>query len=113
MNAYPWPGNVRELINRVHRATVNAEGRLITSADMELETPWQANALSRLEDSRERAEQHAIQDALVRYRSISRASAELGVSRMTLYRRLAKYGLKRNGPSSGLPAAETASRRSP
>jgi DNA-binding NtrC family response regulator len=33
-----WPGNVRELINCVRRAVVMAEGDLITSYDLGLET---------------------------------------------------------------------------
>lgn len=100
MNAHDWPGNVRELINRVHRAVVMCEGRLITPGDLGLERRAASRGLHRLEDSREQAEQHAIRDALIRNRTISRASAELGVSRMTLYRRMAKYGLKHKADSA-------------
>ena len=94
MKHHDWPGNVRELINRVQRASVLCEGRLIRPADLGLERRLLPRGLHRLEDSRELAEQRAIRDALVRNRTISGASAELGISRMTLYRRLAKYGLK-------------------
>src|ERR1700761_2183244 len=34
---YDWPGNVRELINRVRRAIVMTDGRLVTATDLELE----------------------------------------------------------------------------
>jgi DNA-binding NtrC family response regulator len=94
MRLHDWPGNVRELINRVQRASVLCEGRLIRPADLGLERRSIARGLQRLEDSRELAEQRAIRDALIRNRTVSGASAELGISRMTLYRRLVKYGLK-------------------
>ena len=35
MRRYEWPGNVRELINRVRRAIVMAESRLLTPHDLE------------------------------------------------------------------------------
>jgi DNA-binding NtrC family response regulator len=38
MNDYTWPGNVRELINRVRRAIVMTEGRLLSPEDLELES---------------------------------------------------------------------------
>jgi DNA-binding NtrC family response regulator len=94
MSLHEWPGNVRELINRVQRAAVLCEGRLIRPADLGLEKRSMARGLQRLEDSRELAEERAIRDALIRNRTVSAASTELGISRMTLYRRLAKYGLK-------------------
>ena len=94
MVAHPWPGNVRELVNRVQRGVVMCEGRLIAPADLGLERRAASRTLGTLEQSREQAEQNAIRDALIRNRSVIRASAALGISRMTLYRRMAKYGLK-------------------
>ncbi len=109
MNSHDWPGNVRELINRVQRAIVMCEGRLITAADLGLERRLPTRNGSSLEDSRDEAERQAVRDALLRHRSVTRASAELGVSRMTLYRLMSKLRLDRhdllgrsgarNGPS--------------
>ena len=36
METHEWPGNVRELVNRVRRAMVMSEGRLITPRDLGL-----------------------------------------------------------------------------
>ncbi|MYM67788.1 AAA domain-containing protein [Pseudoduganella sp. FT55W] len=89
---YDWPGNVRELINRVRRAMVMAEGRLILAQDLGLETG--APAPQQLDDARIRAERDAIDASLLRAgRNITLAARDLGVSRMTLYRLLAKHGM--------------------
>ena len=39
MNMHDWPGNVRELENRLKRAVVMADRRLIDAADLELSPP--------------------------------------------------------------------------
>ena len=36
IGAYAWPGNVRELENRMKRAIVMAEGKVISAADLDL-----------------------------------------------------------------------------
>ena len=94
MTAHAWPGNVRELVNRVRRAMVMAEGRLITPADLGLEPrsdapPWEA-----LGDARTKAEQTAIVVSLKQAgKNVTQAARHLGVSRMTLYRLMAKHGI--------------------
>ncbi|PMX30366.1 sigma-54-dependent Fis family transcriptional regulator, partial [Pseudomonas sp. FW301-21B01] len=44
--AHRWPGNVRELNNRVRRALVMAEGRLLTPHDLDLESPTDKEAMT-------------------------------------------------------------------
>ncbi len=92
---YDWPGNVRELINRVRRAMVMAEGRLIQPQDLGLNAgAAPAAAPLQLDDARIRAERDAIDASLLRAgRNITLAARDLGVSRMTLYRLLAKHGI--------------------
>jgi len=92
---YGWPGNVRELINRVRRAMVMAEGRLIVPRDLGLEAERGAlPEAAALEEARIRAERDAIDASLQRAgRNVSLAARDLGVSRMTLYRLLAKHGI--------------------
>jgi DNA-binding NtrC family response regulator len=95
LRAHAWPGNVRELINRVRRALVLAEGRLIGPQDLGL-APAQAVALhgAALGDSRTEAERAAIIASLERWGgNVTHAARELAISRMTLYRQMAKHGI--------------------
>src|SRR5450830_709637 len=100
IKAHDWPGNVRELINRIRRAMVMSEGRLITPEDLDLQLPNGPHAPNglhngdALEDARIRAERDAIHLCLQDNGSnISRAARDLGISRMTLYRLMDKYGI--------------------
>ena len=91
---HDWPGNVRELINRIRRAMVLAEGRLITPADLDLAGDAGLSRGEALKDSLVRAERIAICASLSRAdKNITHAALELGVSRMTLYRLLAKHNI--------------------
>ncbi|WP_414449422.1 sigma 54-interacting transcriptional regulator [Burkholderia sp. 22PA0099] len=93
MYSYGWPGNVRELINRIRRAIVMADGRLISAADLGLDQ-FTAQAPTTLAEARERAEKFTIEAALLKHRRRHfEVAAELGVSRATLYRLLNTYGL--------------------
>ena len=44
LTMHDWPGNVRELENRLKRAVVMADTRLIGAADLELEAPEDSSA---------------------------------------------------------------------
>jgi two-component system, NtrC family, response regulator HydG len=110
MMAHGWPGNVRELYNRVQRAVVMSEQRLIGPADLglgEVESP----ACLELDAARTLAERDVIRMTLTRVgRNVTRAARELGVSRMTLYRLMDKHSIALGAPqaayaSSTPPAA--------
>jgi DNA-binding NtrC family response regulator len=91
MIRHDWPGNVRELINRIRRALVLAEGRLITPGDLDLTDHCASPPGEALKDSLVRAERIAICASLNRAGTVASAALDLGVSRMTLYRLLAKH----------------------
>ncbi|MBA5690612.1 sigma-54 dependent transcriptional regulator [Rugamonas apoptosis] len=94
LREHDWPGNVRELINRVRRAMVMAEGRLISAQDLGLADGVTGPDGAPLGDARSRAERDAIDASLLRAGSnMTVAARALGVSRMTLYRLLAKHGI--------------------
>ena len=94
MSAHLWPGNVRELINRVRRAMVLAEGRLISPSDVGLEERDETRGWDALDEARTRAERGAISISLQHAgKNVTEAAKQLGVSRMTLYRLMAKHGI--------------------
>ncbi|NVD97365.1 sigma-54-dependent Fis family transcriptional regulator [Massilia sp. BJB1822] len=93
-----WPGNVRELVNRVRRALVMAEGRMIQAADLGLsDTPadavHEAPPCERLGGARNRAERTALEERLASGKNMTQVASELGISRMTLYRLMARHGI--------------------
>ena len=91
---YNWPGNVRELINRVRRAIVMAESKLISAEDLDL-AHFTAQQTVTLAQAREAAERRAIEAALLRHRHrLTEAAADLGISRVTLYRLMGAHGLR-------------------
>ncbi|RKT99483.1 Fis family transcriptional regulator [Burkholderia sp. Nafp2/4-1b] len=93
MHNYSWPGNVRELINRIRRAIVMTDSRLISAADLDLEQYIAVQAPT-LAEAREHAEKHVIEAALLRHRRRhAQVADDLGVSRATLCRLLNKYDL--------------------
>jgi Response regulator containing CheY-like receiver, AAA-type ATPase, and DNA-binding domains len=94
MRIYHWPGNVRELKNRVARALVMCEKRIITPQDLELEPDTPVSQFQTLAEVRAEAEILAMQRALQESgNNIMAAARQLGVSRVTLYRMLDKYKL--------------------
>jgi len=94
MRAHHWPGNVRELLNRVRRAAVMAEGRLILAHDLGLESVQPPVHNECLDGTRVRAERAAIEARISAGKSMTAIARELGVSRMTLYRLLAKHSIE-------------------
>ncbi len=96
IDAYPWPGNVRELENRIKRAVIMADTKLVSAADMDLdEAEDDAAAVLNLKAVREAADRKAIRRALARTEgNISGAAKLLGISRPTLYDLLKLYDLQ-------------------
>ena len=96
IDAWHWPGNVRELENRVKRAVIMADGKVVCAADLDLAEPGEdeANVLN-LKTAREQADRKVIRHALARSQgNISSTAKLLGISRPTLYDLLKQYDLQ-------------------
>ena len=95
IDGWAWPGNVRELENRVKRAVIMADGKLIAAEDLDLEDSEDTDALPlNLKGAREQADRRVIRHALARSEgNISNTAKLLGISRPTLYDLLKQYDL--------------------
>lgn len=94
ISQHSWPGNVRELENRVKRAVIMADGKLIDLADLELDLGLKNTIDLDLRTARMRAEREVIQSALVlSNNTLTVASKMLGISRPTLYGLMETHGL--------------------
>lgn len=107
MRAYRWPGNVRELQNEVLRMLALCSGPVLGA---ELLSPRVLRAANHLEtgaieqsiridgslkDRLEALEARVIKETLIRHRwNKSRTANELGLSRVGLRSKLARYGLE-------------------
>ncbi len=99
MSTFDWPGNVRELINRVRRAIVMADGRMIMPADLGFATAPGFASVDGLGRIRIDAERIAVCEALAQARNnITQAARMLGISRMTLYRMIERHQLDLTSP---------------
>jgi DNA-binding NtrC family response regulator len=120
LEAYDWPGNVRELRNLMERAVTFCQEREIQVNDLPesilkggpsllrtggglagTATPA-APSLNRstLAEIKRDAELARITEALEKHSNNRlRAASELGISRMTLYKKLYKYGLMKQSES--------------
>lgn len=101
-----WPGNVRELRNTLEAAAVSLREGEIHEADLP-EAAWPPNETSNGEANGEAvgdryAERDRVLSALrVTNWNKSQAARSLRWSRMTLYRKIAKYSIGRYEPASG------------
>jgi two-component system NtrC family response regulator len=96
LDAWGWPGNVRELENRMKRAVIMADGKLVTAADLDLDGDGGEGAdVINLKVAREMADRKSIRRAIARTQgNISSAARMLGISRPTLYDLLRQYEMQ-------------------
>ena len=86
ISGYVWPGNVRELENRIKRAVVMAEGKLISVADLDLPSVAREPKSLDLHGEVQKLELSLVQQALTMSEgNISKAAKLLRVSRPYLY----------------------------
>lgn len=94
MSNYPWPGNIRELENKVKRASVMADGKLITAEDLDLVESDENKTELNLRVVRDEAERTAVIQALeFAEKNMSKTAKLLGISRPTLYDLIKKHSI--------------------
>jgi len=96
---YHWPGNVRALRHAVERAVILASGARLEPPDLQLDYPDAVVPLRAVTAiptilNLDELEKTTIEKALRKHGfNISRAAAELGLTRASLYRRMEKHGI--------------------
>jgi DNA-binding NtrC family response regulator len=103
VGAQPWPGNVRQLRNFIERVAVLAAGDEISGAEVERELKREidlhglelvAAGGGGLDERRAQVEKEALIEALKKSNDNRTTAARiLGISRRTLYNKLAEHGL--------------------
>jgi DNA-binding NtrC family response regulator len=110
LEAFPWPGNIRQLENAVQQAVLVSSGPELLFEHLPQQVrehqptrgPLVEGRPDSLRHNRAAVERTLIQRALVSSGgNRSRAATSLGISRVTLYKKMQKYGLmgspSRNG----------------
>ena len=102
---HKWPGNVRELINRVERAVLLTRNRWLESTDfpdvgmIHSRTSSQSIGTRTLAQLERDLMMTAIRSA---HGNISKAAKQLGISRTTLYKKIAEAGATQPATESGV-----------
>ncbi|HAF43981.1 MAG TPA: sigma-54-dependent Fis family transcriptional regulator [Gallionellaceae bacterium] len=110
MDSYQWPGNVREMQNEILRAILLCDGEFIgahlfSPKVLRAAPEEQSNDMSilagldgSLKDRMEALEARVLRECLIRHRwNKTRAATELGLSRVGLRSKLARYGMEKKG----------------
>lgn len=104
LRQYDWPGNIRELENVIRRAVLYSHDGVLEPADLPgTIRPPQGQATGLADDGQEpltlgdhvdQIEQRIIEQTLLRYdHHRVRTASELGISRVTLYNKMKKFGM--------------------
>lgn len=101
LSGRPWPGNIRELKNQVERTMLISGKDFLTAQDfidcaaMGMASPGNDATPSVSSGTLEEMEHARIESALRRHEgNVSKAAAELGLTRQSLYRKMEKFGLR-------------------
>ncbi len=96
LSEYPWPGNVREFQHVFERTVIMSDGPVLNEDDFHLTTHRSSSSEGMELDTYnlEEIEKTIIEKVLRKYKgNVSKAAADLGLTRTSLYRRLEKHGL--------------------
>ncbi len=95
LESYYWPGNVRELENTIESALVRAKSHILQPSDFFLSEEPANNRPASLRTMADVEKQH-LQDILeYTHWNISRTARILNLDRVTVYKKLEKFGINR------------------
>jgi DNA-binding NtrC family response regulator len=113
LKAFHWPGNIRQLENVIQQSVLVSSGPELLLAHLPVSVQKHPAAKGQatiytgaasLIESREEVERAAIQRALNNAnQNRTEAAKELGISRVTLYKKMKKYGLMNEKPLQSVP----------
>jgi DNA-binding NtrC family response regulator len=92
---YSWMGNVRELENAVERAMVVTHGRKLQKKDFLLNNTGQALPFSAGLSLADVEKAHILNVLEQNHWNIAASAKQLGIDRVTIYKKLKKYGIQR------------------
>ena len=102
LESFPWPGNIRQLENVVQQSVLISTGVTLEISHLPIavqeahlnRTFHSRGVVGSLTQHREARERTVIEQAIVTHEySRARAGHALGISRVTLYKKMRKYGL--------------------
>jgi DNA-binding NtrC family response regulator len=109
LETFPWPGNIRQLENVIQQSVLMSKGPELLTEHLPqpvreaTPSPGPSGAAparvpaGSLAEHRHEQERYAIERALAESNNCrSRAAAALGISRVTLYNKMRKYGITRS-----------------
>lgn len=93
IESYNWPGNIREMENKIKRAIIMSDEKLVTVEDLGIDSTEELSI--NLRQVRHDAERNAVKQALsLADGNNSSAAKLLGITRPTLYDLLKKYNIQ-------------------
>ena len=107
--AHDWPGNVRELRNILERGAVVSTGPVIQLSDLGLpsKADTQAQPKPGTMASLEEVERRHVAAVLAHTGgNVSQSARILGIDRVTLYNKMRKWGIRRDGEDEAVPDGE-------
>ena len=95
LKAQPWPGNIRQLSNIVERTLLVTPGNILDARDFQAQGLTAEGIVDENPGRLKSREKIEIENALTEAGgNLTRAAAILGITRQTLYRRLAKHNIQ-------------------
>lgn len=91
---YDWPGNVRELKSAIDFATLHCKGSVINAENLPPEIVYARYSRPPASDPHQDEKQRMLAALETARGNRTAAASQLGISRATLYRRLARLDIK-------------------